>query len=96
VTQTEFTAALDLKQDTLTAGTNVSIEIITDESGITTNTILAIGDVTQTDLTSALDLKQDTLTAGTNVSNEIITDESGITTNTISAIQVKLVLMTKT
>jgi hypothetical protein len=86
ITQLELTSALYTKQDTLTAGNNITLDIITDENGITTNTISAIGEITQEELTTALDTKQDILTAGNNVTIDKITDINGITTNTISAI----------
>jgi hypothetical protein len=71
--------ALNTKQDTLTAGNNITIDMITDVSGITSNIISAIGEITQAKLTAALDTKQDTLTAGNNITIDMIT-------NTISAI----------
>jgi hypothetical protein len=64
----------------------MTIDIITDETGITYNTISAIGEITQAELTTGLETKQDTLTAGNNILIDIITDENGITTNTISSI----------
>jgi hypothetical protein len=60
------------KQDKLIAGTNITIDEIT-------NTISAICELRQLELTSALETKQDTLTAGNNITIDVIT-------NTISAI----------
>jgi hypothetical protein len=48
---------LNTKQDTLTAGNNITIDMITDESGITSNIIPAIGEITQAELTAALNTK---------------------------------------
>ena len=79
-------SALNKKQDILTAGDNVTIDIITDVTGITSNIISAIGEITQAELATALDTKQDILSAGNNVTIDVITDENGITTNTISSI----------
>jgi sorbitol-specific phosphotransferase system component IIA len=69
---TSNTSALNTKQNTLIAGDNILIDVIT-------NTISAIGEVTQAELTTALDTKQNTLIAGDNITIDEIT-------NTISAI----------
>jgi hypothetical protein len=63
ITQAELTTALDTKQDSLTAGNNITIDVIT-------NTNSAIGEITQEDL----DTKQDTLTAGNNIIIDMITN----------------------
>ena len=57
----------DTKQDTLTVGNNITIDVIT-------NTISAIGEVSQSELTSALNTKQNTLIAGTNIEIDEITN----------------------
>ena len=59
-------SALNTKQDTSTAGNNITIDMITDIIGITSNIISATGEITQAELTAALDTKQDKLTAGNN------------------------------
>jgi hypothetical protein len=53
IKQAKLTTSLDTKQDTLIAGNNITIDIITDENGITYNTISAIGEITQEELTTA-------------------------------------------
>jgi hypothetical protein len=48
-----LSSALDNKQDTLTAGNTITIDMITDVNRIISNTISAIGDITQAELTTA-------------------------------------------
>jgi hypothetical protein len=57
------------KEDKLTAGNNISIDIITDENGIIYNTISAIGEITIEDL----DTKEDNIISTTDLNCNSIT-----------------------
>jgi hypothetical protein len=47
ITEAALTTTLDTKQDTLTAGNNTTIDLITNVNGIISNTVSAIGEITQ-------------------------------------------------